>query len=163
MIISKKLEWKKLCLIGEYINNIEKYKAKTPNSEGIYRIICKQHQKIKFGNPIEEKDSRIEHLKSEYLNKKNNHHESEIMYIGKANASNTLRNRLYQYMTKKGHRGGRAIWQIGDCNNLIIEYCECENCEEVEHELLTEFAKKQKKKDVNMPKSFYYPLANFKS
>ena len=55
--------------------------------------------------------------------------EKEILYIGKANCKNGLHERIKQYIMygykkSKIHQGGRAIWQIDKCENLIIEFYE---------------------------------------
>ena len=72
--------------------------------------------------------------------------DKEILYIGKASKSKTrnLRKRLTEYLKYgygevKNHRGGRAIWQLEDNKELLVEIIQCENPEEREKELLIEY------------------------
>ena len=72
-----------------------------------------------------------------------------VVYIGKAGGpaeDSTLRSRLKQYMDfgcgrPVGHRGGRMIWQLADCDDLLVAWKLLEGIEplDVEQELLEAF------------------------
>ena len=82
-----------------------------------------------------------------------------LFYIGKADRkSGGLRDRIiefvrYGYGKCKTHRGGRAIWQIENNKDLLLEWIPCENSEAVEKKMLKEYKKKYTT----------YPLANWRS
>jgi len=69
------------------------------------------------------------------------------VYVGKAGGKGaTLRSRLGQYLKfgdgrPVGHRGGRYIWQIKDCESLLVcwKVTEGEAPEPVERRMLDEF------------------------
>lgn len=86
--------------------------------------------------------------------------EDGLLYIGKANASNGrgLKKRItefvkYGYGLCNNHRGGRAVWQLENNKELLLEIIECPNPEEIEHQKL--LAYKQIYED--------YPFANWRS
>ena len=81
-----------------------------------------------------------------------------LLYIGKAGGRRGLRQRLQQYIRHGygevgNHLGGRAVWQIQDCEKLLISWMTCPNPEQLEHQLLQSF------------QSHWggYPVANWKS
>ena len=81
-----------------------------------------------------------------------------LLYIGKASGKKGLRQRLRQYILcgygKAGnHLGGRAIWQIVNCQTLLVAWAVCPDPEGEEHALLEEFRHCQGD----------YPLANWRS
>ena len=83
--------------------------------------------------------------------------DKDILYIGKANCKNGLHKRikqyiLYGYQKSKLHKGGRAIWQIINCKDLIVEFYECHDCELQEKKLLMEYHNR----------NGTYPLANWR-
>ena len=80
----------------------------------------------------------------------------DVLYIGKAEGKNGLRQRIkqfvgYGYKTSNNHRGGRAIWQIENNKSLLLDYFVCENAEARERDFLIEFKQKYDT----------YPLANW--
>lgn len=82
----------------------------------------------------------------------------KYLYIGKAERKDGLNKRInelmkYAYAKCKIHRGGRALWQIGNWQeNLCLYWCEVENAENAEKQLL------------KMHRSEYgvYPFANWR-
>lgn len=127
-----------------------------PKDSGIYRVLVPAGLKVRFiSNPQNQATSpySVEELQSKYFSCK----DREIVYIGKAKGKCGLRQRLHQYMncgfgTAKNHAGGRAIWQIENCDLLLVEYMPCEDCEEREHALLSEYREE----------NGCYPLANWR-
>ncbi len=80
----------------------------------------------------------------------------EILYIGKAEGKNGLRQRItqfvaYGYKDGNNHRGGRALWQIENNKSLLLDYFVCEDAEAKERELLRAFQQKYQT----------YPFANW--
>jgi hypothetical protein len=70
--------------------------------------------------------------------------DKNILYYGKANRNGGLRARVkefvrYGYGETSNHRGGRAIWQIRNNKQLLIEFIPCENAEAEEQRLLNEY------------------------
>lgn len=67
-----------------------------------------------------------------------------IIYIGKAGKSNTLKKRLKLYMRfgcgeEVSHYGGRYIWQIKDSDNLLVFWKKSDNPERDESNMLRDF------------------------
>ncbi|MCP2038173.1 hypothetical protein [Chryseobacterium sp. HSC-36S06] len=95
-------------------------------------------------------DVPIETLKDNWVD------DSSIIYIGKAGAedgSATLHSRLKQYFRfgqgePVGHWGGRYVWQLKDCYNIIVCWKELPsgNPKHAEAALIAEFVKKYDKK-----------------
>lgn len=83
--------------------------------------------------------------------------EKDILYYGKANRNGGLKARVkefarYGYCEANNHRGGRAIWQIQNNKQLLIEFMPCENAEAEEQRLLNEYRLRNNT----------FPLANWK-
>ena len=83
--------------------------------------------------------------------------DKSVLYIGKANGRDGLRQRVQQYIkygwnTASNHKGGRAVWQVENFPILLLEYEVCEDCEQREHELLAAFKRE----------NGVYPLANWR-
>ena len=88
-----------------------------------------------------------------------------ILYVGKAEAKdgglNTRISQLIDYAYGKcdNHRGGRALWQIKDWENILnLYWCEVENAEKVEKHLL----KLHSIEHPNKKKGLSYPFANWR-
>lgn len=89
--------------------------------------------------------------------------DTNIVYIGKAGgfgSSSTLQKRLDQYLrfgqgARVGHWGGRYIWQLADCRELIVcwKALSSEDPRQVEQQMIADF------KDAHNGKR---PFANLK-
>jgi hypothetical protein len=71
---------------------------------------------------------------------------ASILYIGKANGKNGLRQRLRQLVQfgmgkSVGHRGGRLIWHLKDSSDLLVRWFELTNhdADQAESELINTF------------------------
>jgi len=90
-------------------------------------------------------DEDIERLQYQWkLIQSAKEHDNRIVYIGR---SNNLRKRLKQfarYGVRKAdnHEGGKILWQLTDAIKFQIEYFPCQNCEQVEKELLQDYKKR---------------------
>lgn len=122
-------------------------------SEGIYKVIAPEGFNVEFVdnclnttcNPY-----RLNELQDKY----NKIKDKSVLYIGKAN---NLQRRIRQYVNyglNKGkvHKGGRAIFQIKNFEQLEIIVINCANCAEVEKQALIEYKKNNGK----------LPLANWR-
>lgn len=83
-----------------------------------------------------------------------------LFYIGKADKSNGrgLKKRIsefvnYGYGACNNHRGGRAIWQIANNKELLLDYIVCQNAAQTESFLLMTYREKHNT----------YPFANWKN
>lgn len=127
-----------------YINGF----ADIPTEKGIYIV------KIPYGFNLKFLDSTtsFSHLNSKSLlydvplleEKYFRLIDKDILYIGKAACKKGLQQRIRQYINygyqkSKIHRGGRAIWQIKNCDQLIIEFSICDDCESQEKKLLSDY------------------------
>lgn len=68
----------------------------------------------------------------------------KCLYIGKASGKKGLRGRLWQYLrygyaNGKNHRGGRAIWQVEQREELRFSWQVCPEAYELERELLRRY------------------------
>lgn len=111
----------------------------------------KQGETINLVYPME-----ILQTKLEAVNSIQDKEFKDILYIGKAEGKNGLRQRItqfvaYGYRDGNNHRGGRAIWQIENNKSLLLDYFVCENAEAKEREFLIEFEQK----------FHIYPFANW--
>lgn len=135
--------------------------AELPTEKGIYIIKRPDDFEVKFSKDtiaISQYRGRsllydIKTLEDKYTNVQN----KDILYIGKAGGKGGLKKRLLQYIKSgykkyNNHRGGRAIWQIEKCDELIVDFYCCDNCEEEEKRLLKEYKEHNKT----------YPLANWR-
>ena len=131
-----------------------------PNVPGVYWVVVPEGKQVRFGPALPE-DQGLTRYQPENLQKIYEKNASPILYIGKANGKGGLRQRLRQYRNTlfrggKNHRGGRAIKQIADFEDLYLEFEPCEDCEALEHDLLLHFRLKQ-------PGKGDYPVANHRS
>lgn len=127
-----------------------------PEVPGVYWVLRPEGMSIHFTEHTYNRSAKlypVEKLSSKYRDCK----DQEVLYIGKADGKNGLRQRLKQYMNygwskAANHKGGRAIWQIEDAGLLLLAFEECENAEAREKQLLADY----KAKNGN------YPLANWR-
>ena len=127
-----------------------------PEMPGVYRVLRPEGMMIRFTENPYHRSAKLypaEKLSRKYMACA----DQEILYIGKANGKNGLRQRLKQYMNygwdhAANHRGGRAIWQIEDAGLLLLAYEECEDAEAQEKQLLADYK----------AKNGSYPLANWR-
>lgn len=127
-----------------------------PCRPGIYRVLVPEKVPVSF---IEfPRNSSTESYPSALLEQKYNQcADKSVLYIGKANGRDGLRQRVQQYIkygwnTAANHKGGRAVWQVENFPILLLEYEVCEDCEQREHELLAAFKRE----------NGVYPLANWR-
>lgn len=126
---------------------------------GIYRILVPIGMKVSFLGEIKNHPGDaypVAALQKKWAKYKDTS-DGNVLYIGKANGTKGLQQRLRQYMrygfdAGNNHRGGRAIFQIAEFENLLCEFEACANCEEREHQLLREFHAKHGT----------YPVANWR-
>lgn len=128
-----------------------------PDTPGVYWVVVPDGKQVTFGPALPE-DNGLAHYQPENLQSIYDKNASPILYIGKANGKGGLRQRLRQYRNtlfrgSKNHRGGRAIKQIADFEDLYLEFEDCEDCEAREHDLLLNFKLKR-------PGKGNYPVAN---
>ncbi len=143
---------------------------KIPDSNGYYIVYMPEDFEIKLKSktdaiesyvkkgkttdlvyPLDVLKSKLEAIQSipdeEYRN---------ILYIGKAEGENGLRQRITQFVaygfkTGNNHRGGRALWQIENNKSLLLDYFVCDNAEAWERDFLQNFEQKY----------HTYPFANW--
>lgn len=102
-----------------------------PQQMGVYVILREAtdlpvFRPISIGGHFKGKDPTVseEELRENWLDS------ATIVYIGKAGGAKiraTLQSRLRQYMSfgcgkPVGHWGGRRIWQLVDCDNLLVAW-----------------------------------------
>lgn len=118
-----------------------------PTDSGIYVIDVPKGFQVKFINAttaIDVFNGRSMLYPAEELQEKYEQSDKRRLYIGKAAGENGLRQRLRQ-MTQYGwrnatnKRGGRAIWQIENCYELLVGYHVCENPRIKETEALSKY------------------------
>lgn len=127
-----------------------------PDKPGIYRVIVPEKLTVSFSAEVLNSAAPaypVEELSEKYARCI----DKSIVYIGKANGHNGLRQRIQQYMkygcnTASNHKGGRAIWQIENYPLLLLSYEPCEDCEQREHQLLADYKRR----------NGVYPLANWR-
>jgi hypothetical protein len=97
---------------------------------------------VSVGGRFKDKDPSVsrDDLLTNWVNK------TEVIYIGKASSSRGLRKRLKQYMDfgagrPVAHWGGRFIWQIENCDDLVVAWkcAEEEAAEQFEARLQHDF------------------------
>lgn len=136
--------------------------AQVPEERGVYFICAPPGKKIIFENHFwtPAKDPRrstpypAEVLEQKYVRQGR----PCLLYIGKASGKKGLRQRLRQYIRHGwgeigNHLGGRAVWQISDCQDFLVLWAVCSNPEQKEHDLLETYRRCRKD----------YPLANWRS
>lgn len=127
-----------------------------PDKPGIYQVIVPEELIVFFSAEVLNSTAPaypVDKLSEKYARCI----DKSIVYIGKANGRNGLKQRIQQYMnygrnTASNHKGGRAIWQIENYPLLLLVYEPCENCEQREHQLLTDYKQR----------NGVYPLANWR-
>lgn len=99
-----------------------------PETTGVYMIlhIAETEPVFKpvggaFGKTVKKSAYAVEDLQKKWLFVKG----TPVIYIGKAGGfpvtETHLRKRLGQYLRlSEGHSGGRAIWQLADCEDLLV-------------------------------------------
>lgn len=128
-----------------------------PTEPGVYRVLVPDGMTISFTEKVYNSHASLYPIET-LLRKYGKCTEREVLYIGKAEGSGGLQQRLRQYMKYgqgkgKIHKGGRAIWQVENAGLLLLAYEPCENAENREKQLLQEY----KKRNNNT-----YPLANWR-
>ena len=114
-----------------------------PEKPGVYRITWPGHNSIALRISLINTSASaydIGLLQKKYESCKNR----KLLYIGKAGGKRGLKQRLRQYVLygyneSKIHKGGRAVWQIEDAQNLLVEYACVDNSEEAEKYLLKQY------------------------
>ena len=118
-----------------------------PDCKGVYFVLREKTESVpvfKAQSPVLEHKGKplsypVETLESKWVE------DTDIMYIGKTDSS--LRARIRTYISYgKGndspHRGGRAIWQLPDTDNMIIGWRiidATESARTIEAQLLADF------------------------
>lgn len=138
--------------------NWGKYKKLIPPTRGIYQIVAPSGMSIYFSPEIKGHPATDAYDVSVLENKYEKANHPHLLYIGKAEGAEGLRQRIRQYLLygfAKGnsHRGGRAIFQIKAFKNLICEWEEFEDCAAIEHQQLKAFSEEYA----------VYPIANWRS
>ena len=118
-----------------------------PKDSGIYVIDIPKGFQVKFKNTttaIEVFNGHSMLYPAEELQEKYEQSDKRRLYIGKAAGTNGLRQRLrqmiqYGWRNATNKRGGRAIWQIENCYELLEGYFICENPRIKETELLNKY------------------------
>lgn len=140
-----------------YEQNLHK---ELPESGGIYRILLPENFEFIIKPTTDAADGKHPKSVEKLINKWNKIgiHDDRIVYIGKAD---NLRRRIRQY-TKHGygeaknHMGGRAIWQLENNKELLVEIEPCDanvDPEYIESMLLDEYI---------LTHNNTLPFANFK-
>ncbi|MDR2712107.1 MAG: GIY-YIG nuclease family protein [Clostridiales bacterium] len=129
--------------------------SEVPEKNGIYVVISPENFAVEFaGSAFDLLHAELKEYKKyciKELEAKFCQSDRQVLYIGKASGKGGLKKRIRQYIGMKfNHRGGRAIWHIKDSHELLIGYCECENPEEKEKEMLKSYKDKHS----------VYPVAN---
>lgn len=121
--------------------------ANIPDCNGLYFVLREPTDYIPAFQPqgtVLEHAGRllsypVDMLKSKWVEN------TQIIYIGKSDSS--LRRRISTYINfgkgkQASHRGGRAIWQLPDADNLIMGWRKLpatESARSAEHQLIVEF------------------------
>ena len=164
------------CVIEKMISELEKeaevfswsdpvtfeelYKSRcsgVSENHGVYRVTWPGYNSLELRSHLMNTSAPpygIELLQKKYENCKN----KKLLYIGKAGGEKGLKQRLRQYVLygyneSKVHKGGRAVWQIEDAQELLVEYACVDNPEAAEKYLLKQY--KHQNNGV-------FPLANWR-
>ncbi len=120
-------------LVGIDVNEIDE-------AHGVYVIMRPQPELVPTmlaANPVVRRRIRLysrEALRTRWIDG------ATVVYIGKAAGVAGLRDRLKPFSTKSSsHSGGRAIFQIEDCDELLVCWAVRESAAEVEGELIRAF------------------------
>ena len=154
--------------------------SEIPKDNGIYIVGVEKNAVIEIDNKttaikeciIKGKLKNMLYIKDELDYKLRNCCDKEILYIGKAESKdNGLRGRICQFINYshcacKIHRGGRALWQIKNWEDILYLYWyPINNAEKIEKDLLKLHVEEHPYKN-NVPpfnkKKFSYPFANWK-
>lgn len=162
---------KELRTIGEWRDELEREGKliSIEETSGIYLIRMPDNFKIDIRPSTDAIDVYkersmlygMERLKDKWKTICHGEVDNKIVYIGKADRNSktkrNLRKRVtelikYGYGECNNHRGGRAIWQLENNKELLLEVIQCENPREKEREFLINYHNKCGE----------YPFANFK-
>ncbi len=118
-----------------------------PTYKGVYVIYTPNDFEINFNNStiaITEFKGQNMLYHKDILKQKYDISDKKILYIGKASGQRGLNQRLqqmirYGYHNGTNKRGGRAIWQISNCEKLHVGCFLCENPRVKEVELITSY------------------------
>ena len=111
-----------------------------PKASGVYRVLNLDNMPIKFLNKA--KNTNFNEYEVDFLSQKYSKSvQSKVLYIGKGE---NLHKRIKQYIKyglnlAKNHKGGRAIFQIENYNELYIEIILTDRCECAEKGMLVGF------------------------
>ncbi|MCE5198998.1 MAG: hypothetical protein ABFD54_18130 [Armatimonadota bacterium] len=121
-----------------------------PRQMGVYVIFRESltppaFRAVSIGGHFKSKDPTVpEHLLREQWVV-----DAMVIYIGKAGGRSqtaTLQSRMRQYMQfgcgkPVGHRGGRFIWQLADCEDLLVAWkpLDLQEPRQVEREMISDF------------------------
>ena len=144
--------------------------SKIPDKNGYYIVYLPEHFEIRLKPQTDAVESYVRkgetinliypleilNAKLEAIRSIQDQEYKGILYIGKADGKNGLRQRItqfvaYGYKDGNNHRGGRAIWQIENNKSLLLDYFVCENAAAKEREMLLAFELKY----------HTYPFANW--
>ena len=136
--------------------------AQVPEERGVYFICIPPEKEVAFQpffwrparNPNQSTPYPVETLEKKYMCQGC----PCLLYIGKADGQKGLRQRLRQYIRhgwgeSGNHLGGRAVWQVSGCQELLVLWAVCQDPAQEERALLEAF--QSCKND--------YPLANWRS
>lgn len=164
----------KFLKISDFIGEKQKNKTKPdwniiPTNPGVYFIV-KFDKNIKFKTTSDADFAKGKEYKNlDRLYEEYNKGDKTIIYIGKADGKNGIRQRLKQYFRKyKSHSGGRLIWQIENNENLRVCWIELndikwnENAEEFEKKLLKKYNKEYNSNSINESELIVRPIANWR-
>lgn len=140
-----------------FANLYEQNCSSIPKCPGVYRVTCPGHSFLS-ANKVSSNSSAVLYDASKLQSKYNKCKDKKILYIGKANGKNGLHQRLKQYVLygydeSKIHKGGRAIWQLENAKDLMVEYACVDNPEEMEKLLIKKYSEQN---------NGTYPLANWR-
>ena len=121
--------------------------ATIPEDGGIYVVDVPKGFRVIFTDTttaIEVFNGRSMLYPAEELQEKYVRSDMSRLYIGKAAGASGLRQRLHQmilygWRNATNKRGGRAIWQINHCYDLLVGYHVCENPRVKEAEAINKY------------------------
>jgi len=125
-----------------------------PDTKGVYIVFRDSFDKTKFTRKKKNWHFKKKKLNSLWVDG------ARVLYVGKAGGNTrngkkleaTLHSRLKKYIRfgegkSKRHKGGRAIWQLDDADELLIAWWELrrKNPQAVEKDLIQKFEDKYEK------------------